>query len=210
MISELSNKILRVNPHKIMFYSEPPNWKWFHFLDKRIKIIFVKDYLKKIALGKMFYGGNWDIKSISFDKTHWYIQIQDLKENISKVECSIWYKLIMEEIQKKGHYFHKKIKIKDKKQAILFFENYVLNLVQSLNDKNFIIENIDDIPTALIGRNGELIKSGHGCHRLAIIKSFNIKCEFPIKIIGIHKEFNLKNANEIYDYVKTNYSLKKN
>ena len=62
-------------------------------------------------------------------------------------------------------------------------------------------------------RDGQLIKSAHGCHRLAIIKSFNTKCDFPVKIIGVHKNSKLKdkkkldNFDKIYNYVKLNYSM---
>ena len=46
----LSSKILNVNPHAIIHYSEPPNWWWYNHLDKRIKNSYIKKTLKKYAL----------------------------------------------------------------------------------------------------------------------------------------------------------------
>tara|TARA_Y100000992_G_C21246949_1_gene483811 strand:+ start:109 stop:750 length:642 start_codon:yes stop_codon:yes gene_type:complete len=209
----LSSKILNVNPHAIIYYSEPPNWWWYNLLDKRIKNSHIKKTLKKYALYKTFYGGDWDVRATFFEKTNWFLQIKDFKDNIKKLESSLWYKLIMKEINLNGFYFHKKTKITNKEELIHFFENYVINLIESLKKNNFISENQNDVPQVLIGRNGQMIKSAHGCHRLAIIKAFKIKCEFPVKIIGIHKKFGFKNKNnlnnfdEIYDHVKLNYTI---
>ena len=209
----LSNKILRINPHALTYYSAPPNWWWFNPLDQKIKIIFIKKFLKKHALYKSFYGGNWDINATYFDETHWFVRIKDFKKNIKKLDSSLWYKLIMKEINSKGFYIHKKTLIRNEKEVINFFENYLMSLIDSLSKNKFVIENEDDMPQVLIGRNGQLIKSAHGCHRLAIIKLFNIKCDFPIKIIGVHKKCELKdkkkldNFDEIYNYVRLNYSI---
>lgn len=207
MINHSTKKIIKVNPFLIKTYSTPPNWWWFRAIDKRIKNSYVKNYLENIALGKMYYGGNWDLKSIPFHKTHWYLRVNNLKQNIHHFENSIWYQSIMAEINSKGYYFHKKIKIKSKHETITFLKKYVIELIESLKNKQFIQEDVNDIPKILIGRNGELIKSGHGCHRLAIIKSYQIKCEFPVQIIGIHKKFKLDNIDNVYKYVTSNYSL---
>jgi len=213
MENKLSNKILKVDPHAIFYYSEPPNWWWFNPLDRRISNSYIKNILKKYALYKPYYSGNWDVKATLFEKTHWYLNIDDFKNNIKKIETSLWYKLILREINSKGFYIHKKIKISNKEELVNFFENYVINLIESLQNNNFINEKLDDVPQVLIGRDGQIIKSAHGCHRLAIIKSFRINCEFPVKIIGIHKNFrfNIKNKQnsfeEIYNHVKINYSV---
>ena len=66
MINHSVRKIIKVNPFLIKTYSTPPNWWWFRAIDKRIKNAYVKNYLKNIALGKMYYGGNWDLKINTF------------------------------------------------------------------------------------------------------------------------------------------------
>ena len=213
MSNTLMNKILKVNPSLINKYSLPPNWWWYRAIDKRIKNIYIKKYLNNLALGKMYYGGNWDLKSKPFDKTHWYIRVKNLKDNLDNLEASLWYQIIMKEISLNGYYLHKKIKIKNKSETINFLENHVISLVNSLKDRQFIQNDFNDVPHVMIGRNGELIKSGHGCHRLAIIKAFEIKCEFPIQITGVHKKFKLQskkklnNLEDIQNYVIDNYSL---
>lgn len=208
----LKKKVIEVNPDTINFYSEPPNWWWYRKLEKRIKNRQVKNYLKKLAMGRTFYAGNWDLDSYKFNETSWYLKIKNLKDNLYRPELSYWYQAIINEINLKGYYFHKEIKITNKKQAESFFLNYMFNLISSLKKKNFIIEDVNDIPTVLIGRKGELIKSGNGCHRLAILKIFKIQSNFPVRIIGIHKKFSLeKNIkltcfDDIHNFVKNNYT----
>jgi len=208
----LKDRIININPDKINLYSEPPNWWWFNPINKKISNILIKKYLKYIAIGRMYYVGNWDLNSYKFNETSWYLKIKNLKDNLSRPELSYWYQTIINEINLKGYYFHKEIKITNHKQAKFFFENYIFNLIDSLKKKNYIIQNKNDIPTALLGRNGELIKSGNGCHRLAIIKNFNIQCKYPIRIMGIHKKFfsnknrNLRSNEEICNFVIDKYS----
>ena len=211
MLNASANKILHINPHLINNYSLGPNWWWFSPINKRISNIAIKEYLERIAMGRTYYGGNWDLKSINFKKTHWFLIVDDFKRNINKIDNSIWYKSIMKEINLKGFYFHKKIEIKNQEEVFLFFKNYVISLIESLKEKKFIKDNNEDIPTVYVSRNGELIKSGHGCHRLAIIKSFEIKCDYPIRIAGIHKKFILNkkfkkdNLEDIYNYIIDNF-----
>lgn len=211
MLFNSLNKTIRINPHLIENYTLGPNWWWFSPINKRISNVYIKEFLRNIALGRLYYGGDWDLKSTNFSKTHWFLKVDDFRKNINNIENSSWYKSIMKEITLKGHYLHKKIKLKNKEDVFLFFSDYVIALIESLRKKNFIKDSNNDIPSVYIGRNGELIKSGHGCHRLAIIKSFNINCDYPIQITGIHKKFYLKgnkpiDMKEINDYVVNNFS----
>ena len=202
-------KKINIDPDKINYFSSPPNWWWFSRINNRVSNKYLKTILKNFALDRLFYSGNWDVKAGSFYKTDWYLKINDLKINKDNLSSSLWYKLILQEIDSKGFYVHKKKKIKNKKDA-LFLINYYLELIESLKKKNFIQQTDHDIPKVLIGRHGEIIKSGNGCHRLAIIKSFKIRCEFPVEIIGIHKKFQPKlksNLNNIYDFIVKSYSL---
>ena len=66
-------------------------------------------------------------------------------------------------------------------------------IIESLKFNGFVIDNhnSEDIPKALIGRNGDLIKTGNGCHRLAIIQEFEIDTDYPLQIVGIHKNLKL-------------------
>ena len=198
---EIKKTNIKFKSFKINHFSPPPNWWWYARIDKRVKNTNIKNYLKKLAMGKLLYGGDWDKKSIYFNNTDWFIKIQNLKKNLKNVESSLWYCEIIKSIKIKGYYQYKDKKIYNEQETIDFFENKILRLIKSLNKNGFLINKTDlsDIPKILIGRNGELIKSGNGCHRLAIIKIFDVMTEFPVQIVGIHKIF-LNNDNLNYDY----------
>ena len=192
----LKNKIIWVNPSSIKFFSPPPNWWWYARLEKRINNKKIKSFLKKIAMDKMYYKGNWDINSNLFENSDWIKNIKSLKLNYNNYKNSDWFKNIKFEIYKNGFYKHKDFFLKNEKDVTFFFEDYLKNLIISLQKKGYLVnKNSTDIPKVLIGRDGDLIKTGNGCHRLAIIKEFEIICKYPVQIVGIHDKFEI---NETY------------
>ena len=212
-------KIFWVNPFQLKFFSAPPNWWWYARIEKRIKNQIVKNFLEKLAMGKLFYGGNWDLSATLFKESDWIKNIKSLKLNYKNYKNSEWYKLIQSKIVKNGHYKYKQNVIKSEKDLEFLFENYFKEMIESLKVKGFIInENYSrDIPKALIGRNGDLIKTGNGCHRLAIIQEFDIKCSYPIQIVGIHKKLEINgvkayliNQQEINKYISKKYKVNSN
>lgn len=209
-------KIIWVNPFQLKFFSVPPNWWWYARIEKRIKNQIFKNFLEKLAMGKLFYGGNWDLSATLFKESDWIKNIKSLKLNYKNYKNSEWYKLIQSKIIKNGHYKYKQNVIKSEKDLEFLFENYFKEMIESLKVKGFIInENYSrDIPKALIGRNGDLIKTGNGCHRLAIIQEFDIKCSYPIQIVGIHKKFEINHVkasllglNEISKFISEKNSI---
>lgn len=210
MDANFKKKIFWINPNKIHYFSPPPNWWWYARLEKRTKNKFLKKIIKNIAMGNIIYRGDWDKKLITFVETDWSKKIKDLKINIQEFENSMWYQSIIKDIELFGFHNYKDFSFKNIVQVKFFFKNYLLEVIDSLSKHGYIIENdnFDDIPKALIGRNGELIKSGNGCHRLAIIRCFNIKCEYPIQIVAIHKNFFSKedlNESYIEKFINNNY-----
>ena len=186
-------KIIWVNPFQLKLFSAPPNWWWYARLEKRIKNQILKNFLEKLAMGKLFYGGNWDLAATLFVESDWIKNIKSLKLNYKDYKNSEWYKLLQSKIVENGFYNYKQNVIKNEKDLEFLFENYFKEMIESLRVKGFIINENDsrDIPKALIGRDGDLIKTGNGCHRLAIIQEFDIECSYPIQIIGIHKKFQI-------------------
>ena len=186
-------KIIWVNPFLLKLFSAPPNWWWYARIEKRLKNKIAKKMLEKIAMGKLFYGGDWDLSATLFNESDWIKNIRSLRLNYKNYESCKWYKLIKSEIYNKGFFRYKSKIIKNDKDLNFFFENYLEEMITSLKMNGFIVSDnhSEDIPKALIGRNGDLIKTGNGCHRLAIIQEFEIKCNYPIQIVGIHKELKI-------------------
>ena len=189
----IKNKVIWIDPHTIKLFSPPPNWWWYARLEKRIKNKKIKKLLENIAMGSLCYGGGWDLSATLFENSDWVKKIKTLTPNYKHYQLSFWYKSIISEIKQQGFYKHKQILIKNEKDANYFFENYLGKLIQSLVNNGYVIDkkNSNDVPKVLIARNGDLIKSGNGCHRLAIIQKLELQCKYPVKIIGIHKEFNI-------------------
>ena len=210
------NNTIWINPFELKLFSPPPNWWWYSRLEKRIKIKIIKKFLEKIALGKLYYGGNWDLSAKQFKDTDWKKNVRSLKLNYEDYKKSSWYQFINSQIKKNGFYYYKKNKIKNIDELNEFFEKYLKKLIKSIETDGFILENYDDkdVPKVLISRDGNLIKTGNGCHRLAIIQEFSIKCKYPIQIVGIHKKFNINGVKsnllqlkDIYRFISDEYSM---
>lgn len=186
-------KIIWVNPFLLKLFSAPPNWWWYARIEKRLKNKIAKKMLEKIAMGKLFYGGDWDLTATLFNESDWIKNIRSLRLNYKNYKNCSWYKLIKSEIYSNGFFKYKNKIIKNDEDLKFFFENYLEEMITSLKMNGFIVSDnhSEDIPKALIGRNGDLIKTGNGCHRLAIIQEFEIKCNYPIQIVGIHKELKI-------------------
>ena len=208
-------EIIWVNPFKIKSFSAPPNWWWYARLEKRISNKFAKNFIKKIAMGRLFYGGNWDLSATLFNETDWIKNIKSLKLNYKNFRNSEWYQSIKSEILKYGFYKYKNNFLRDEKDIDLLFEKYFKEIIESLKLNGFTLqENFSqDIPKVLLGRNGKLIKTGNGCHRLAIIQEFEIKCKYPTQIVGIHKKLKINGVKasllqlkEINKFVYDNYT----
>ena len=193
----LKKKIIWTNPFELKYFSPPPNWWWYARLEKRIKNIKMKKLIENLAMGNLFYSGNWDLSATLFTDSDWVKKIKTLAPNYNSYKLSPWYHSILHQINEEGLYKHKEIVIKSKSEVDSFFEDYLGGMIKSLKKNGYVIEDesSNDIPKVLIGRNGDLIKSGNGCHRLAIIQEFNLKCEYPIQIIGIHKKLNINGIN---------------
>lgn len=206
----IKKKIFWIDPRFIKLFSAPPNWWWYARLDKRIQNKAIKEFIRNIAMGKVYYGGSWDIKSIPFEKTDWVQKIKDFFSNIKNFQESHWYISMANQINRQGFCYHKNLKIISISELDSFFESHILELIKSLTKNGYLLEDTssNDVPKVLIGRNGELIKSGNGCHRLAIMQKLDLNFKFPIQIIAIHKKLDhegvdllsqkLGNLNDIF------------
>lgn len=181
------SEVLWVEHRKISLYAPPPYWWWYARVCRVVQNKSFSECLLKLLNKRYKYSGNWDKKAVPFLETHWYRIIKNLHANRIKYKNSIWYKSAILQIDKKGFYEYKKQKIYQRKELDVFFENYLLEIFDSIRLHGWIGHN-NEYPKAYIGRDGNLIKTGNGCHRLAIFKVLNTNHLFPIKIVGVHKK----------------------
>ena len=215
----IKKKIIWVSPNSIKLFSVPPNWWWYARIEKRLNNEILKKLIKKVALGKLFYGGDWDLQTTLFKNSDWIKNIRSLRLNYKNYQNCKWHNLIKHEIDKKGNYRYKNLFLKNDKDIEYFFEEYIEAIIESLKFNGFILNNLnsEDVPKALIGRNGDLIKTGNGCHRLAIIQEFEIDTDYPIQIVGIHKKLEINGVKaylidqqEINKYISKKYKANSN
>lgn len=183
-------KILYVNPHSINQHALEPNLTWVVWsavhLPKYVnqKLVF---RLKYILGRKGVFGGNWDINSKPFIEREEFRLMNDLKNSLPNFRQSIWYKHGVLAIEKTGRFTHKNLIAFDLLQLDQIFEEYLVQMLLSMKRYGYRQGEGVDFPEGMIGRDGTLIKTAHGTHRLAAAKVSGAQGLFPIKVIGIHR-----------------------
>jgi len=117
-----------------------------------------------------------------------YQRIADFIDNQQTPEASKWYKMLMENIQQSGQAFHKDIQMRSKSDVDAFFANYVQPLIDSLAKKGFDPSFTGFESKAVIGPDGQLIKSGSGNHRFYLSRCLSVP-SFPLTIVGMDERF---------------------
>ena len=182
-------KIIWVDPLTINYFQLPPHYWWYG----RIQSYPIPAFLKEISYSKynrltenIWHSGSWDLKAEKFSEKNWFILISDLVKNKKDFKKSNWYLNAKNSIESTGLFVYKKNQITTLVDLDILFSDYLLPLINSISNNGWDSEISDEIPTGMIGRDGSLIKSGYGCHRLAILQSINKDFKYPMRIVCIH------------------------
>lgn len=117
-----------------------------------------------------------------------YRRVADLLQHRDDVTQSAWYRDLMDELRETGCARHKQIEMRSAAEVMEFFAGYVLPLVDSLEREGFRGD-VEGYPsTAVIGPQGEIIKTGSGNHRFCIAKALGLD-RFPLKVVGAHEDW---------------------
>jgi len=182
--------ILYINPHSLDQHTLEPNLKWVvwsalhlpHFVNRTV--VFRLKYL----LGrKGVFGGNWDLKRQSFSEREEFRLIDDLNRNLPDFQHSVWYRQGREAIENGGTFVHKNLVARTAQQLDEIFADYLVALLETMKQEGYRHRAGADFPGGMIGRDGTLIKTAHGTHRLAAAKATGASGLFPIKVIGVHR-----------------------
>lgn len=124
------------------------------------------------------------------DRTPRYRRIADLLANRDDVSRSAWHRDLMAELRETGCARHKDIAMHSAAEVDEFFVSYVLALVESLEREGYRPEAETEgyASTAIIGPDGEIVKTGSGNHRFCIAKEIGLP-RFPLKIVGAHADW---------------------
>ena len=123
-----------------------------------------------------------------FETCYQFSRIADLSKHKSDYKKSIWYNEVSADIDKFGKHMHKKICLSSTQDAETFFEEYALELINSMETSGYDEKRARDYGTAIIGKSGEVYKSGSGRHRFSAAKIAGTP-RFPLRIIGVHMQF---------------------
>lgn len=181
--------IVWVNPRNVNFYIgknvpyiDLPNkyFKGLEVLNKKTCAILTA--YTSFAVSKKYYGNE-----IFLEEQYKYKILKNLIDTKSDYRKSIWYEDLFLKIKIDGIVRHKKIIIKNNHELNEFFENYVLDIVESMERDGYILNKSKQIGYVMIGKEGELHKSNAGDHRFIIARILGVP-KIPLYVKGIHEE----------------------
>lgn len=182
------NLILEINPQKIDQLTGAP----LRPVDKVVTRMFDKLSVSKKHTRAIFRGfvvsGNWDKEAAPICESEKYLKILDLIQNKHEYRKSIFYHEIKNKIDNGKIYRHKNILIKNDEDINGFFKKYMLEMIDSLQNEGYLDSKAGKHGTALIGRNGELIKAFNGQHRFFAAKILGLN-NIKLLITTIHRDW---------------------
>lgn len=182
--------VLEVSPHAIEQHTLEPHLSWVVWSAQNLPGAVNRHAvlrLKYLLGRKGVFGGTWDIKSQPFTRRAEYTLIEDLYRSLPEFRQSLWYQQAMETIRRHGVFSHKTEIARDAAQLDALFGGYLVDLLETMRREGYRQREGADLPEAMIGRDGTLIKTAHGTHRLAAAKVTGATGLFPVRVIGAHR-----------------------
>jgi len=115
-----------------------------------------------------------------------YTKILNYIQNLDNLEESLWYRDIVQQIKDNGVAHHKNFELKSEADVLNFFEGYVRDLVESMNESGYDDTKAVDYGTALIGSDGSILKTAAGNHRFSFARILGVSL-VPLEILGAHE-----------------------
>jgi hypothetical protein len=184
--------VLYINPHALELHTLEPHLKWVVWsavnLPHPVNHYFVFR-LKGFLARKGVFRGRWDLKGRPFVEREEFILMKDLQESLPDYRRSIWYRRAAQAISQKGQYAHKELVAHNLAELVQVFKGYLIKILATMKQEGYRQREGADYPEAMIGRDGTLIKTAHGTHRLAAAKVVGATGVFPVKVIGVHRQW---------------------
>lgn len=115
-------------------------------------------------------------------------KVENFIRNRNDVSSTIWYKELLDELERRGVAGHKKRRMGTVDEIDKFFQSYVFDLVDSMSQSGYCLEKGADIGTVLINRDGKLDKAGSGDHRFYVARVLGLQ-RFPVCVVGVHHDW---------------------
>ncbi|WP_422175925.1 hypothetical protein [Aestuariivita sp.] len=116
-----------------------------------------------------------------------FLLIADLNSVLSDFRSSLWYAQGRDAIARGQRFSHKDRVATTLPELDEIFSGYLVPLLETMQRDGYVQRPGTDLPEAMIGRDGTLIKTAHGTHRLASAKVCGVTQGFPVKVVGVHR-----------------------
>lgn len=144
--------------------------------------------LASVMRKRLVFGGDWDLAAQDCGKIKSFQRVHSLAEHLPNYRASLWYIAAISAYEKHGYFRHKNHRVYSIFEIDTLFEQELVPLVSSMRDTGYRQRPDSDVPLAMIGRNGEIIKTEKGRHRFAAAQAVGCK-EFPLRIAAVHKDW---------------------
>jgi hypothetical protein len=184
--------VLEVNPHRVELHTLEPHLPWVVWSAQNLpQPVYRHGVLRlKYLLGRRgVYRGTWDLRARPFEQREEYRLVADLYQSLPEYRRSRWYQQGLEVIGAGGVFTHKTEAARDVAELDALFEGYLVDLLETMAREGYRQRPGADLPEAMIGRDGTLIKTAHGTHRLASAKAAGASGLFPLRVIGVHRRW---------------------
>ncbi len=137
---------------------------------------------------RLVFGGAWDQAATPCADMLSFRRVYSLAEHLPDYRASLWYEAARRSFEKHGYFRHKTTFARSVAEIDHLFEADLVPLVSSMRDQGYRQRPNSDVPLALIGRNGEILKTEKGRHRFAAAQAVGCSA-FPLRIAAIHSEW---------------------
>ena len=182
--------VLWVDPTKINSYSGTAK----PFVDHFAKKLAASGSLFRLAR-KILYPcepfiipGQYFRQAVPVETIERYKKLQDIIANRENTQQSLWSKLLHDQLKKSGVAKHKAIRMYNAGDINEFMDNYVLDLINTLERYGYDSTKTNDCGHAQIDDMGRLIKSTSGVHRFCAARILKVE-RFPIRVVGVHEKW---------------------
>lgn len=191
----LSDSIfLNVDPAEIKLYNLEPQriYKSYWLKEKNFFQSLTSSFHDQDLFLKGLYliPGQWDKTETLFRDYPTYQYMKELFDNNFDYLKTRRYRELIDKIETGEVIEHKHFKMRSKEDVIEDYFRRYIGIFKSMEEKGYI-PNKNNPGLVAIGRNGELIKTSRGRHRLSIAQLLGIK-SIMVKVEFIHPEWMMK------------------
>lgn len=170
-------------------YGKVPFTSWYEPFKKISLLKPPAKVIRNLISDRLVYGGSWD-RAASLVETHKiYSRMQDLYAHQDDVRASQTYQEAAHWMEKNGVVSMKGVKLTTHADLQAHLETKYLRLLQSIAQQGYRADLATDIPCAMIGRDGAIIKTHSGRHRFACARLTRPNEPFPLSVAAIHRDW---------------------